>query len=97
MAIEFRDNWLEKFYVEDRKSPLIPSKLEGALFRKLQIMDSAMIESDLKCPPGNRFERLKGNLVNYCSIRVNQKYRLIFRWTGHDAIDVYLDPHRYRG
>lgn len=97
MAIEFRDEWLESFYVDDRKSPLIPAKLTGALYRKLQIIDAASNEADLRSPPGNRFERLKGSLSGSCSVRVNQKYRLIFNWTGQDAVDVYLDPHRYRG
>ncbi|MEP4556110.1 type II toxin-antitoxin system RelE/ParE family toxin [Cobetia amphilecti] len=54
-------------------------------------------ESDLRIPPGNRFEYLQGNLAGYCSIRVNKQYRLIFRWEAGIAHQTYLDPHAYKG
>jgi|SRR5690625_132851 len=98
MSIEFRDQWLEAFYVDDKSSfRHIPKALEKALYRKLEILDAAVAESDLKIPPGNRFEHLKGNLAGWCSIRVNKQYRLIFRWEEGVALDTYLDPHEYRG
>nr|WP_280529549.1 type II toxin-antitoxin system RelE/ParE family toxin [Xenorhabdus budapestensis] len=52
----------------------MPSTIEGVLFRKLQILDAATQESDLRIPPGNRFEHLQGNLSGWCSIRVNKQY-----------------------
>jgi toxin HigB-1 len=58
MAVEFRDVWLEVFYEEDKGHKKIPSTIEGALFRKLQILDAAAQEADLRIPPGNRFEHL---------------------------------------
>lgn len=97
MAIEFRDSWLEAFYEEDLCHKKIPGTIEGALYRKLQILDAAQMESDLRVPPGNRFEHLKGKLSGWCSIRVNQQYRLIFRWEEGTAQDIYLDPHAYKG
>lgn len=97
MAVEFRDGWLEEFYEHDMGHRKIPASIKDALFRKLQILDAAMIEADLKAPPGNRFERLQGNHAGWCAIRVNKKYRLIFRWTDSIALDTYLDPHTYRG
>lgn len=97
MAIEFRDVWLESFYEEDRSHKRIPSRIAAALYRKLQILDAATQELDLRVPPGNRFEHLQGNLSGWCSIRVNKQYRLIFRWTAGTAQDIYLDPHVYRG
>jgi len=52
----------------------------------------------LRAPPSNHFEKLRGHLVGFCSIRVNEKWRLIFRWDGGraEADDVYLDDHSYR-
>ena len=97
MAIEFRDVWLEGFYEEERSHKKIPSTITTALYRKLQILDAATQESDLRVPPGNRFEHLQGSLSGWCSIRVNKQYRLIFRWAAGVAQDTYLDPHAYRG
>ena len=97
MAVEFRDHWLEAFYENDTGHRKIPASLKEALFRKLQILDAAMVEADLKAPPGNRFEHLRGGHAGWCSIRVNKQYRLIFRWTDGIALNTYLDPHTYRG
>lgn len=96
MAIEFKDKWLEAFYEEDKNHKKIPKTIESALFRKLQILDAATEESDLRIPPGNRFEYLVGNLHGWCSIRVNKQYRLIFCWQNSTAKDTYLDPHTYK-
>lgn len=97
MAIEFRDEWLEAFYEHSLRHPKIPTSIQNALYRKLQILDAAVSESDLKSPPGNRFEHLQGGLNGWCSIRVNKQYRLIFRWNEGVAEGIYLDPHTYRG
>lgn len=95
MALEFKELWLEAFYEEDKGHRNIPKQLENTLFRKLMILDAATSEADLRIPPSNRFEHLKGNLKDWCSIRVNKQYRLIFRWVDGVAKDTYLDPHKY--
>lgn len=97
MAVEFRDSWLASFYEEDQPCRKIPKSIESALFRKLMVLDAATRESDLRVPPGNRFEHLTGSLKDWCSIRVNKQYRLMFRWTEGVALDTHLDPHKYRG
>lgn len=97
MAIEFRDGWLEAFYEKDQSHRKIPGTITSALFRKIQILDAATQESDLRIPPGNRFEHLRGKLSGWCSIRVNKQYRLVFRWEEGIALDTYLDPHAYKG
>lgn len=97
MAVQFRDKWLEAFYEENQWHRKIPRAIEPALFRKLQMLDAAIHESDLRAPPGNQFEHLQGELSKWCSIRVNKQYRLIFRWEAGIAQDTYLDPHRYKG
>nr|WP_153635857.1 MULTISPECIES: type II toxin-antitoxin system RelE/ParE family toxin [Cobetia] len=92
MAVEFRDVWLERFYEHDVGHRKIPAALSSSLYRKLQILDAASQESDLRVPPGNRFEHLQGNLAGYCSILVNKQYRLIFRWEAGVAHQTHLDP-----
>lgn len=96
MIKTFRDNWLDDYYFNGIKSPKLPSTIESALRRKLDIIHVASGEQDLRVPPGNRFEHLTGKLKGWCSIRVNKQYRLIFQWDSGEANGVYLDPHTYR-
>jgi proteic killer suppression protein len=98
MIVSFRDNWLRDFFVEDVRSKSIPSDLESRLFRKIQMIDDAMTDQDLRVPPSNHFEKLRGNLEGYHSIRVNQQWRLVFHWDGRrgEATGIYLDDHSYR-
>ena len=96
MAIEFKDSWLELFYEDDISHKKIPSTIKTSLFRKIQLLDAATHEDDLRVPPGNQFEHLVGNLAGWCSIRVNKQYRLLFRWKDGVALDTYLDPHSYK-
>ncbi|MGA8818642.1 MAG: type II toxin-antitoxin system RelE/ParE family toxin [Xanthobacteraceae bacterium] len=98
MIVSFRDQWLRAFFVEDIRSRIIPPDVEGRLFRKLQMIDDATTDRDLRVPPSNHFEKLRGNLAAYHSVRVNRQWRLIFRWDGSrgEAHDIYLDDHSYR-
>ncbi len=94
----FRDRWLADFFVHDKRSKWIPASIEDVLFRKLQLLDDATSDADLRVPPGNRFEKLSGKLQDWHSIRVNQQWRLIFQWDGGagKASNLYLDDHSYR-
>jgi proteic killer suppression protein len=98
MIVDFRDGWLRAFFVDDVRSRNIPPDLEDRLFRKLQMLDDATTNQDLRVPPSNHFEKLSGKLKGFHSIRVNQKWRLVFRWDGQrgEARHVYLDDHSYR-
>jgi proteic killer suppression protein len=59
------------------------------------MLDGAAALHDLAAPPGNRLEALKGDLNGFHSVRVNDQWRLVFRWSGGDAYDVRLmDYHR---
>ena len=97
MIVNFRDDWLRDFFVEDIWSKRIPPDLESRLFRKIQMLDDATTDEDLRVPPSNHFEKLGGNLRGSYSIRVNKQWRLIFRWDGSrgEAKGVYLDDHSY--
>jgi len=61
--------------------------------RKLAILDGAMALKDLKCPPGNRLEKLRGNRQGQYSIRINDQYRICFAWRGRDAFDVEITDY----
>ena len=97
MIVSFRDEWLRAFFVEDVPSRHIPSDLENRLFRKLQMIDDATTDQDLRVPPNNHFEKLRDKLEGFHSIRVNNQWRLIFRWDGSrgEASGVHLDDHSY--
>ena len=97
MIAGFRDDWLRAFFVDDVWTRNIPSDLESRLFRKLQMLDDATTDQDLRVPPSNHFEKLRGKLDDFHSIRVNKQWRLIFQWNGGrgEATGVYLDDHSY--
>jgi proteic killer suppression protein len=98
MIESFRDKWLREFFVNDARSRKVPAGVEDALFRRLQMLDDATSDADLRIPPSNHFERLKGKLAGLHSIRVNKQWRLIFKWDGGRgaATGVYCDNHTYR-
>ncbi len=97
MIVSFRDGWLQDFFVDDVRARKIPPDLESRVFRKLQMIDDAATDQDLRVPPSNHFEKLRGQLEAFHSIRVNKQWRLIFRWDGSkgEASEVYLDDHSY--
>lgn len=98
MIESFRDPWLADFYVHDKHTRQIPADLEARLFRKLQLLDDATSDGDLRAPPSNHFEKLRGKLESLHSIRINDRWRLVFAWDGSRgmATGVYLDDHSYR-
>jgi len=59
MIVGFRDGWLRAFFVDDIRSRNIPPDLEARLFRKLQMIDDATTDQDLRVPPSNHFEKLR--------------------------------------
>jgi proteic killer suppression protein len=98
MIVGFRDAWLQAFFVDDAYSRNIPADLENRLFRRLQVIDDAFTDQDLRVPPSNHFEKLRGRISDFHSIRVNDQWRLVFRLNGKrgEATDMYLDDHSYR-
>lgn len=98
MIVSFRDAWLRNFFVDDVRAKRIPVDLEARLLRKLQLLDDATTDADLRVPPSNHLEKLRGALAGWHSIRVNEQWRLVFRWHAGrgEASEVYLDDHGYR-
>ena len=98
MIANFRHKWLQNFFVDDVNHKKLPASIRDALFRKLQIIDDATCDLDLRSPPSNHFEKLIGTLKGKHSIRVNKQWRLIFTWNDlrGEAEDIYLDNHDYK-
>lgn len=90
-----RDKELSDFLYGGAYPPGYPAGVERQLMRHLQMLKAAHALGDLKVPPGNRLELLKGDLAGRWSIRVNRQYRLVFKWDGteQEATDVYFDDY----
>jgi proteic killer suppression protein len=67
-----------------------PADLAAVARRKLVMVNNASVLDDLKSPPGNRLETLKGNLAGKHSIRINDKWRIIFKWNEGAPEDVEI-------
>lgn len=67
-----------------------PADIRPAAVRKLDLLNGAHLLCDLRVPPGNRLEALRGDLVGLHSIRVNDQWRIVFRWTEAGPAEVSL-------
>lgn len=79
----------ERLWRRQRVAKLGPD-LQRAAYRKLLILDAAEVLQDLRVPPGNRLEQLKGDRAGQHSIRVNDQWRLCFTWTDTGPMGVEL-------
>ncbi len=71
----------------------IPNSMWKAAQRKLKQIDLVMRVDELRIPPGNDLHPLKGDQVGRHAIKVNDQYRITFRWEGHDAYDVCCEDY----
>jgi proteic killer suppression protein len=85
----FRDKETEKVFSRKR-SRRFSGKLARAALKKLLLLDAAETLEDLRSPPGNRLERLTGARKGQYSIRVNEQWRVCFRWERGNALDVEI-------
>ncbi|MGY0888034.1 type II toxin-antitoxin system RelE/ParE family toxin [Corynebacterium aurimucosum] len=93
-SVQFRRRSLERFHQDGVPPRYIPSELRSVVRRKLLMIGRSVNVTDLRIPPANRLERLKGDLGGYYSIRVNSQWRIIFKWTPEGAVDVdFIDYH----
>ena len=96
MIISFRTDAVQDIYdgEESKSARHIPHTIWGGAQRKLDLLNSAHSLQDLKAPPANRLEALKGNLKGKYSIRINDQYRLVFEFHDGNAYDVdIVDYH----
>jgi proteic killer suppression protein len=96
MIESWRDAWLREFFINDTYAKKLPADLRDRVFRKLQLIDDATSDADLRVPLSNHFGQLSGKLEGFYSVRVNDRWRLIFHWNGSEASEIYLDDHSYR-
>ena len=88
----FRDADTERVFLRERAKKL-PAGVQRRAHRKLLLLNAARSLADLKVPPGNRLEKLSGDRSGQHSIRVNQQWRICFRWDRGDARDVELTDY----
>ncbi|MCH7739410.1 MAG: type II toxin-antitoxin system RelE/ParE family toxin [Chloroflexi bacterium] len=92
MIRSFADTETERLFRRQRTRRLSVPLTRSAL-RKLAMLDAAGSLQDLRVPPGNRLERLSGDRVGQHSIRVNDRWRICFRWSEGDAYDVEVTDY----
>jgi proteic killer suppression protein len=92
----FADRDAEAFFVNQTVGKRVGwTQIRGIVRRKLDMMHYAVNLRDLRSPPGNRLEALKNDLEGYHSIRINDQWRIVFRWTDVGPVDVAIvDYHR---
>lgn len=77
-----------------RRSRRLPPDIQSVALRKLRLLKQARVLNDLRVPPGNRLEALKGNRVGQHSIRINDQWRICFVWIEGGPSDVaIIDYH----
>lgn len=89
MIKTFRDKETERIYCGNRSLKLDQS-IQRIAYRKLKMLNNAFDLIDLLAPPSNRLEKLKGDRNGFYSIRINDQYRICFRWENQDAFDVEI-------
>ena len=93
MIKSFKDKKTEELYITG-KSNKVPSSIINVALRKLDYLNSAKVITDLRIPPGSRLEKLKNDLLGKYSIRINDQYRIVFRFEQSDAFEVeIIDYH----
>jgi len=92
MIKSFSDKETGKIY-QRNYSKEIPEDIQRRAYRKLLQIDLMSELEELRSPPGNRLEKLKGDREGQHSIRVNQKWRICFEWKGGDAYDVEITDY----
>jgi proteic killer suppression protein len=90
MILTFLDRTTEDIYngIDSKAARSIPRAVWKVVARKLDMINAAHEIQDLRVPPGNRLEMLKGDRKGWLSIRVNDQYRIVFQWQDGNAKDV---------
>lgn len=84
-----------KLIFDGERSKKLPPEIQNVARRKLRMISAAKIVDDLKIPPGNRLEKLLGNLEGFYSIRINNQWRIVFKFENGGAENVRIqDYHR---
>ncbi len=93
MIVSFRTKETQKIW-NGEVSKKLPREIQEIARRKLRMLNNSTDVADLRIPPANRLEKLKGDLREFYSIRINNQWRIIFRWENGNALEVeILDYH----
>jgi toxin HigB-1 len=93
MIISFGDSNTEKIWRGGRVKK-IPDEIQEVGRRKLRMLNNAVNLMDLRVPPNNRLEKLFGNLKGFYSVRINDQWRIIFKWQSSNSFEVkIIDYH----
>lgn len=90
MIVSFADATTTDIYhgSDSRAARKLPRELWSRIQQKLDLMNACTSLEDLRVPPANRLEKLKGNLTGFYSVRVNQQYRLVFKFVNGNCEEV---------
>lgn len=90
MIKSFGDRFTEDLYhgKSSAKVRRLPLEVKTLALYKMDVLNAVVVLKELRSPPGNRLEALKGDLIGLHSIRINKQWRIVFRWQGSDAFDV---------
>jgi toxin HigB-1 len=93
MILNFADKETERIW-QGEVSRRLPTEIQSIARRKLRMINNARRLDDLRIPPANRLEALKGNMKGQHSIRINDQWRICFRWSESGVADVgIVDYH----
>jgi len=92
MILDFGDQATEDLFhgVNSKAARRIPQAVWSVARRKLDVLNAAHVLRDLQVPPGNRLEALRRSLTGFHSIRVNDQFRVVFRWADGQARQVRI-------
>lgn len=89
MIKSFKSKEAEKIYNRERSKKL-PQDIQQVALRKLRMINNAQVLADLRVPPANRLEKLKGQREGQYSIRINDQWRICFIWEDDNAFAVEI-------
>lgn len=89
MIVSFKNKETESIW-RGLASKKLPFEIQHMARRKLRMINSSVDISDLRIPPANRLEKLKGNRESFYSIRINNQWRVVFQWKNGNAYDVEI-------
>ncbi|MCA9925257.1 MAG: type II toxin-antitoxin system RelE/ParE family toxin [Anaerolineales bacterium] len=89
MIRSFRDREAEKIFHREFSRKL-PHDIQRIAFRKLRMLNRAISLADLRIPPNNRLEQLRGQREGQYSIRINRQWRICFEWQDGDVLEVEI-------
>jgi len=92
MIKSFKSKETEKIFNREFSLKL-PSSIQRTALRKLWMIDAAQSINDLRVPPANHLEQLKGNRNRQHSIRINDQWRICFKWSQSDAYEVEITDY----